>query len=67
MGDRIHSENYAIEGYRKCGICGIEKHVSDFPRRMSGKYEGALLFCCAACNKERVHAWNKAHPKRSLI
>jgi hypothetical protein len=62
MPNITHLENYKISGNRRCGICKSIKPISDFPRRKSGRYEGALLFCCNDCNLDRVHNWNKQHP-----
>lgn len=62
MPDIMHSENYQITGNRRCGICKLIKPVSDFPRRKSGRYAGAILHCCHDCNLDRVHTWNKNHP-----
>lgn len=55
-------ENYKPIGDRRCGRCALIKPVSEFPRRQSGKYAGALLHCCITCNLERAREWNKAHP-----
>lgn len=62
MPNITHLENYQITGNRRCGVCGLTKPVSDFPRRKSGRYAGALLHCCHDCNLDRVHKWNKTHP-----
>lgn len=62
MPNIIHAVNYDTDGYRKCGICNLEKPVSAFPRRKTGKYKGALLHCCTECNRERVKKWNACHP-----
>jgi len=49
---------------RRCGTCGLEKPIEEFPRKKDGKYGRASW--CSACNYKKVKEWRSRNPTKRL-
>lgn len=49
---------------KRCSKCGIEKPLTEFSIRKSGRQAGQLRLPCRACSAIRSQEWREANPER---